>query len=83
MTSMNLSEHRCHALRCKTPVAPKLLMCYRHWRMVPKALQQRVWDTYRPGQEITKDPSPEYLVAALAAVDAVADKEGITREQSV
>jgi hypothetical protein len=60
-----------------------MLMCYKHWRMVPKALQQRVWATYRPGQEVTKDPSPEYLVAALAAVDAVADKEGINREQSV
>lgn len=75
-----MGEHLCHALRCKTPVEPKLLMCGRHWRMVPKPLKDRVWATYRPGQEVTKDPSREYVKAALAAVNAVADKEGIKRE---
>ncbi|AAN02136.1 gp82 [Mycobacterium phage Barnyard] len=70
-------EHVCHALRCNTPVEPKLLMCARHWRMVPQALKDRVWATYRPGQEETKDPSHEYVRAAMAAVNAVADKEGI------
>jgi hypothetical protein len=52
-----------------------MLMCARHWRMVPKALQNAVWSTYRPGQERTKDPSPEYLVAARSAIDAVAERE--------
>jgi hypothetical protein len=50
--------------------------------MVPKPLKDRVWATYRPGQEVTKDPSREYVAAAMAAVNAVADREGIRSEQS-
>lgn len=53
-----------------------MLMCKRHWSMVPRVMQRAVWDTYRYGQEITKDPSSEYLEAAGAAIRAVADKEG-------
>ena len=70
-----MSQHLCHARGCRVAVPPKLLMCLRHWRMVPKALQAEVWRTYRPGQEIDKDPSAEYMVAQRAAIDAVAAGE--------
>jgi hypothetical protein len=53
-------------------------MCGRHWRMVPQDLRAAVWATHRPGQETTKDPSPEYLAATRRAIDAVADKESRT-----
>jgi hypothetical protein len=52
-----------------------MLMCRRHWFLVPKALRDRVWATYRAGQERSKDPSREYLEAADAAIRAVAVKE--------
>ena len=68
--------HTCHARGCTTTVPPRLLMCRRHWRMVPRPLQDAVWDAYAPGQERRKDPSPAYLDAARAAIDAVALKEG-------
>lgn len=71
-------EHRCHALRCNTPVPELYLMCRRHWFMVPMDLRAAVLALYRPGQEVRKDPSEEYVNAAWAAVQAVADKEGIT-----
>jgi hypothetical protein len=58
-------------------VPPEWLMCKPHWALVPDQLQARVWATYRPGQEIDKHPSEQYLVAACAAIDAVAEKEGI------
>lgn len=70
------TNHYCHAKACTEVVPPKLLMCGKHWRMVPKRLKDAVWATYRPGQEITKDPSVAYIEAAMAAVDAVARKEG-------
>jgi hypothetical protein len=70
-----MSEHHCHARGCKTAVAPNLLMCLPHWRLVPQELKRAVWATYRRGQEIRKDPTPEYLVAARAAIEAVAEKE--------
>jgi hypothetical protein len=49
--------------------------------MVPKPLQALVWATYRPEQEVKKDPSREYLEAARQAIDAVAEKEGRAQEQ--
>jgi len=52
-----------------------MFMCKKHWYMVPKVLRDRVWDTYVPGQEIRKDPTSEYLVAANAAIEAVALRE--------
>lgn len=74
---MPLLNHVCHAKKCTTPVPPKMLMCKQHWYMVPKALRDRVWATYRKGQEIDKLPSYEYLDAANAAVRSVAEQEGI------
>jgi hypothetical protein len=57
-------------------VAPRFLMCGRHWRMVDSYLQSDVWAHYVPGQELRKDPTMEYLRAAQAAIDCVARKEG-------
>lgn len=48
-----------------------MLMCKRHWLMVPKPLRRDVWRNYRAGQEQRKDPTPEYLAAAKAAIAAV------------
>ena len=68
-------DHHCHARDCNTSVPPKLFMCRKHWYMVPKRLRDRIWATYRPGQEVDKEPSREYLNAAMEAVNAVADFE--------
>jgi hypothetical protein len=57
-------SHTCHWPGCKIEVPPKLWGCSRHWFMLPKYLRDKIWKTYRPGQEITKDPSPEYIAAA-------------------
>ncbi len=70
-----MSEHRCHAKGCDVAVDPQLLMCLRHWRRVPRRLQNDVWKFYRPGQEVDKNPSREYLAAAAAAIEAVAKLE--------
>jgi hypothetical protein len=50
-------------------------MCKAHWYRLPKPMRDRVWTVYRPGQEVTKDPSPEYLTVAQAAIDWLARKE--------
>jgi hypothetical protein len=69
-------EHHCHARGCQVEVAPELLMCYKHWRQVPKNIQQAVWVHYRPGQCDDKQPSEHWHVAADAAIGYVAQKEG-------
>ena len=70
--------HTCHATGCKTNVPPAMWGCRKHWFMVPKELRDRIWATYRPGQEEDWEPSREYLLAAKEAVVAVANKEGRT-----
>ncbi len=72
-----MSVHTCHALGCEKAVPPKMLMCLRHWRMVPVPLQRAVWREYVPGQEIRKDPTSAYLAVQAEAVNAVAAKEGL------
>lgn len=69
-------RHTCHAIGCDREVPPRLLMCARHWRMVPTPLQAKVWVHYVPGQEVRKDPTRAYLEAASAAIKAVAEREG-------
>lgn len=73
---MKPTTHTCHAATCNRAIPPKLFMCARHWRLVPKELQDLVWATYRPGQEIDKRPSSDYLVVHQISVAAVAFKEG-------
>jgi hypothetical protein len=69
-------KHTCHARFCETGVPPKMFMCRKHWYMVPVRLRSLIWATYVPGQEIRKDPTPEYLDVAMEAIAAVAAKEG-------
>ena len=73
------SPRVCHALHCSRATPPRMLMCRKHWAMVPRAQQIEVWRHYRPGQEEDKRPSIEYLAAATAAVLAVAGQEGLRR----
>lgn len=70
-----MSEHLCHRRGCTTPVPPRMFMCKPDWFSLPKRFRDAIWDAYRPGQEITKDPSAEYLEAAAAAVNYLAEKE--------
>lgn len=67
--------HTCHALGCIAVIPPSLFMCRRHWYRVPRALRMAIWQAYRPGQEVSKDPSEAYIHAAKAAIAAVAQQE--------
>lgn len=63
---MEADPHRCHWPECKTVVLPKMWGCQAHWFALPKELRDRIWQSYRPGQEISKRPSPAYIEAAKA-----------------
>ena len=75
--------HTCHATGCNTEVPPTMFACKRHWFMVPKAIRDRIWATYREGQCDDWKPSREYLEAAKAAVISVARREGIKPDTSL
>jgi len=68
-------DHHCHAKGCLIKTKPEMLMCRRHWFMVPKAIRDQVWATYRPGQCDSGLPSKEWHQAADEAIKAVAEKE--------
>lgn len=60
-------SHTCHWNDCEVEVPPKMWGCKKHWFMLPLHIRQRIWATYRPGQEIDKQPSEAYLDAAMDA----------------
>ena len=59
--------HLCRWPGCNTHVALKLWGCKRHWFNLPKAIRDRICATYREGQELTLDPSEEYMEADAEA----------------
>lgn len=56
--------HECHWPGCGKQVPPAKWGCREHWFRLPKALRDRVWRAYEPGQEKTMRPSAEYVAAA-------------------
>lgn len=70
-----MTAHHCHAEGCTAAVPPRMLMCWRHWKMVPLPLKQAVQFSYRPGQEKDKRPSRDYIWAVRQAINAVRDQE--------
>lgn len=64
--------HTCHARRCDTVVPRAMLMCRRHWAMVPATLKHQVLVHYQTGQELgAVRPSVAYLKAAGDAIESV------------
>jgi hypothetical protein len=47
--------------------------CKPHWFALPKALRDRVWETYEIGQEASMTPSDEYLAVAHEVQGWIAD----------
>ncbi len=54
----------CHWPGCERQVPPHSWACAEHWAVLPKRLRDRVARAYRPGQEIDKQPSREYIRTA-------------------
>lgn len=57
-------DHHCHWPGCTRKVPPAMWGCKSHWFKLPARLRAKVWATYRPGQEVTKTPSREYIDVA-------------------
>lgn len=57
-------KHTCHWDGCEKECPPAMWGCKAHWFALPKFLRDGIWASYRPGQEIRKDPSKKYLVVA-------------------
>ena len=58
-------DHHCHWPGCGKQVPPAMWGCKEHWFKLPKRLRDRIWAAFRPGQEVNRTPSREYLDAAI------------------
>jgi hypothetical protein len=69
--------HSCAAKGCNKQVPLKMLMCKKHWFMVPKPMRDTIWAEYSPGQEndMSGLGNEAYMQAVKAAVDYLADQE--------
>jgi hypothetical protein len=72
-------DHHCHWPGCPIRVKPAVWGCMKHWKMLPLFLRNKIWATFRPGQEITKTPSPEYVRTAREVQDWIAAYEAQQR----
>jgi hypothetical protein len=57
-------NHGCHWPGCEAKVPAAQWGCRAHWYRLPPTLRQKIWATFRPGQEETKTPSREYVAVA-------------------
>jgi hypothetical protein len=57
-------DHTCHWPGCSKQVPPAMWGCKPHWFRLPVALRNKIWATYRPGQEVTMTPSARYIEVA-------------------
>lgn len=65
-------KHTCHWPGCARRVPPAMWGCKPHWFALPAGLRAEVFQTFRPGQEITKTPSREYVATARKVQDWIA-----------
>lgn len=72
--------NKCAAVGCGAKISPQLLMCRKHWFIVPKSIRDRVWANYVRGQEKRLDATDAYMAAYHEAVAAVARREGYQAE---
>jgi len=69
-------EHHCHALGCKNPCQPRMLMCRGCWSQVPPDIQAEVYRTVKlRGRYIDKTWAPWWRAQAAATAHVAHLKE--------
>lgn len=62
-------SHSCAIPGCERPAKDGQLMCWPHWRRVPRILNRAIFDTWAAG------PVSEYRANVAEAVRVVSEKE--------
>lgn len=79
-------RHHCHWPGCERAVPPAMWGCRGHWFTLPAEKRNRIWQTYKPGQEVNGTPSAAYLDAARDVQEWIAQhlakKAGVTHASS-
>jgi hypothetical protein len=77
---MSSQPYECPVAGCSNIRKSEHLMCWPHWRRVPRILQRGVWDTFNSLGRHTDAPDyferhANYRKAAADAIAAVEEKE--------
>jgi len=67
-------RHHCHWPGCDRQVPPAMWGCQPHWYALPQELRDRIWRTFRPGQEVNDTPSRDYVEAARAVQSWISEQ---------
>jgi hypothetical protein len=62
-------SHACAIPGCERPAKDRQLMCWPHWRRVPKHLNRAIFETYAGG------PVADYRANVAEAIRIVSEKE--------
>lgn len=74
--------HPCAAELCAKLIPHRLLMCPRHWGMVPREIQSQLWRAYtRADSDGRARLTKGYLAAVDACIEAVRKAEGPKQQQ--
>lgn len=73
LRSGKTGDHHCHWPGCDRTVPPAAWGCRKHWYMLPESLRRAIWAAFRPGQEVSKTPSPAYVEVAQQVQDWIAE----------
>lgn len=68
-------HHHCHWPGCEKQVPPAMWGCKPHWFALPQTIRNRIWRTYRAGQEQDGRPSRDYLEVAREAQEWIRAKQ--------
>jgi hypothetical protein len=66
-------SHPCRIASCSRPAKDGQLMCWPHWRGLPRRLKDAIFETYRNG------PHKDYAANVEEAVRLIDEKEGRAR----
>jgi len=86
-----MTDRICPVKGCFVPIRRDRNMCLAHWRRVPKALQEEVWDAWSAYQNASKNDARAGLVEAImrlrsaqrAAKEAVEKVEKKERTEAI
>lgn len=75
-----MTSHVCLAYGCGILVQPRYLACARHWAMLPRLQQERLWATLRHGPGMERLPTLEHHDAVRVAQATISQRERAVRE---
>lgn len=70
------TTHTCHWPGCSVQVKPAMWGCQTHWFKLPKRLRSMIFSTFRPGQELDKNLSRDYVKAAQIVQNWIRENYG-------